>query len=442
MTPRVLISVVLVGLVLAGVAATGVRILLNFSHRQLELFCRLRRRRELFGQILDLHEEVALAIEKVEVLGLSLLISGTTLLAAPWWLNAPRSQQFSTVVLAFLVLFSVTSWLPSAIARQWAAPLLLRTWPLWRGLYAIVWPLDWFLSGVHRLFRRLAGQSPQPEKEEEEDALEDEILTMVSAGEREGLLEAEMRDMIEGVFELGDADVSDIMTPRSRVDAIDVRMEWPDILELVVRSGRTRLPVYQGSLDNVIGVLYVKDLLPDLARQAGQPVRPLESLLREPWLCPGTMPLHELLSHFRSCRKHLAVVVDEYQTVLGVVTIEDVLEEIVGEIIDESDPEEELEEGIRVLGGHRFEVEGGVHVDLVNERLGLDLPEADDFDTIAGYVVRRLGYIPQPRESIEHSGARITVLASHARAIVRLLVEVPVGRHKRGRSSDESSAPV
>ncbi len=442
MIPGVLGSMVVVGLLLTGVAATGVRILLNFSHRQLELYCRLRRRRERFGQILDLHEEVALAVEKCEVVGLGLLISGTTLLISPWWGVMRYSQQFSAVVLCLLVLFSLTSWLPSAIARQWAAPLLLRTWSLWRGIYAIFWPLDEILAGVQRLFRRLAGQSPQPEREEEEDALEDEILTMVSAGEREGLLEAEMRDMIEGVFELGDGDVSDIMTPRARVDAIDVRMEWPAILALVIRSGRTRLPVYQGSLDNVIGVLYVKDLLPDLARQAGQPVRPLESLLREPWLCPGTMPLHELLGHFRSCRKHLAVVVDEYQTVLGVVTIEDVLEEIVGEIIDESDSEEELQEGIRVLGGHRFEVEGGVHVDLVNERLGLDLPEADDFDTIAGYVVRRLGYIPQPRESIEHSGARITVLASHARAIERLLVEVSAKRAKRGRGSGESAAPV
>jgi putative hemolysin len=157
--------------------------------------------------------------------------------------------------------------------------------------------------------------------------------------------------------------------------------------------------------------------------------------LREPWLCPGTMPLHELLGHFRSSRKHMAIVVDEYQTVLGVVTIEDVLEEIVGEIVDESDREEEQDEGIRAVGETRFEVDGSVHVDLVNERLGLDLPETDDFDTIAGYVVRRLGHIPQQGESIEHPGARITVVAAQPRVIERLLVETLPAPRDVGASS-------
>lgn len=416
-----LAALFLAGLAVTAVAAVGVRILLNFSHRQLEVCCRLRRRRELFGRVLDLHDDAALAAEMLQALGLVLLISTGTLIWSQRLAGMPLWQQSAWLAAALVLLLAITSWIPWAVSRQWGAPLLLRTWWFWHALYVLSWPCRWGMRFTDAVARRLADEPDRPEKDEEEDALEDEIMTMVTAGEREGLLESDMRDMIEGVFELGDANVSDIMTPRSRVDAIEVHLGWPEILEMVVRSGRTRLPVYEQTLDNVVGVLYVKDLLPDLARQPGEPARPLKTLLREPWFLPRTMPLDELLDRFRRTRRHLAIVVDEYQMVLGVVTIEDVLEEIVGEIVDESDKEER--DGIRTLSDTSFEVDGSVHLGLVNERLGLNLPESDEFDTLAGYLVSRLGRIPQLGERVEHGGARITVLARQPRFVERLLIE-------------------
>ncbi|MCH5378252.1 MAG: CNNM domain-containing protein, partial [Planctomycetes bacterium] len=283
----VLPSVFGVSLFVVTIAAIGSRVLMNFSHRQLELFCRLRKRRELFGRILDLHDEVALAVEKLEALGLILLFSSGTLL----WMEGLAKASTWMIVVWFcavaICLFAITSWIPWAITQQCSAPFLLRTWWFWRIVYAVFWPLGLGMVFMNAVFRRLAGNPQRLEKDEEEDAFEDEIMTMVTAGEREGLLESDARDMIESVIELGDTDVSDIMTPRSRVDALDIRMNWPEILDIVIESGRTRLPVYENTLDTVAGVLYVKDLLPDLAREADEPERSLAELLREPWLIPA-----------------------------------------------------------------------------------------------------------------------------------------------------------
>ena len=166
------------------------------------------------------------------------------------------------------------------------------------------------------------------------------FLSVVTEGLHDGVLEKEEREMIEGVMELGDTDVLSIMTPRSNLDALDISVGWDDMQELVVTAGRTRIPVYEGALDNVIGILYVKDLLKELAISPSKPRKKLRELLRKPWFVPTAKPLDELLQEFLRTRNHLAVVVDEYMSVAGVVTIEDVLEEIVGEIVDESDYDE------------------------------------------------------------------------------------------------------
>ncbi|MDP6467846.1 MAG: hemolysin family protein, partial [Pirellulaceae bacterium] len=215
-------------------------------------------------------------------------------------------------------------------------------------------------------------------------------------------------------------DVSDIMTPRSNMDALDVTANWDQVLQYVVEAGRTRFPVFEGPVDQIIGVLYVKDLLAELALEENRR-KSLRELLRQPWFVPTTRPLNELLQDFLQTRNHLAVVVDEYQSIAGVVTIEDVLEEIVGEIVDESDKDEE--EVIRIVDDTSAEVLGIAHVDDLNERMGLDLPEPDEYDTIAGFVIHELGRIPKAGETMLADGARITVLAATRRRIERLLVE-------------------
>jgi len=412
-----LVAMALLATMFASVAAKALR---HFPHRQLEEFCHIRKRTDLFHRILDLHDDVALAAEKMQAVGIVVLCFCSVGL----WSTFQDPGLLTGVAVAFCVLLLtliITVWIPWAVVRHGAAAFLLKTWGIWWLVYQALRPLTIGFAVVHWIFRRLAGQPEKMEKEEEEEAFEDEIMTMVTAGERDGLLEQDAREMIEGVIELGDADVSDIMTPRLKVDAVDVNLSWPKVLGFVSETGRTRIPVYERTLDDIVGVLYVKDLLPELANGSDQPRKPLRELLREAWLIPAKIPLDDLLQDFLDNRKHLAIVVDEYGAVEGVVTIEDVLEEIVGEIIDESD--DELEEEISQLDETKSEIMGVAHLDVINECLAVDLPESDDYDTIAGFVINRLGHIPKPGEFVDHNGIRVTVLEAKPRRVERVLLE-------------------
>jgi CBS domain containing-hemolysin-like protein len=233
-------------------------------------------------------------------------------------------------------------------------------------------------------------------------------------------MEADTREMIEGVIELGDADVADIMTSRSKIDAISVELAWPEIVNRVVACGRTRIPVYQETLDNVVGILYVKDLMRELAKAADERAE-LADILREPWFVPKTRRLDDLLQDFLQTRNHLSIVVDEYMAVEGIVTIEDVLEEIVGEIVDESDHEHVGE--IRPIDDRSADVQGRAHLNEVNESLGIDLKSDDDFDTIGGLVVSQLGRIPESGEILQLDKVKITVLEASRRKVEKVRVE-------------------
>ena len=258
-------------------------------------------------------------------------------------------------------------------------------------------------------------------EDEEEEALEDEIRSIVTAGMHEGLLEEDAWEMIEGVMELDDVDVQEIMTPRSEIDAIDVNTNWDDVLDYVVKSGRTRVPVFDGSLDKIVGILYAKDLLSSLATSPKNGKRELSSLVREAWFIPTTKIVDDLLREFRRNRNHIAIVVDEYNSLSGLVTIEDALEEIVGEIIDEHDKElpPEITDSVNGVA----EASGRAHLDDINEKLGLEITESDEIDTIGGFVVHQLGYIPAVNEVLTEPSVRITVLQASKRRVERVRIE-------------------
>src|SRR5690606_16455953 len=233
-------------------------------------------------------------------------------------------------------------------------------------------------------------------------------------------LEEHAGDMIESVMELNDADVADVMTPRSHVDALEVSLPWPEIVDYVIQVGRTRIPVYEETFEHIVGVLYVKDLMPEMVRPVEER-RSLREILRRAYFVPKTMRLDALLREFLKTRNHLAVVVDEYGAVEGVVTIEDVLEEIVGEINDESDEEEDAE--VVQFDAYAAEASGRTHVADLNELFGLSLVEGDDYDSIAGLIVSQLGRVPAVGESVIVDGVRLTVLQATPRRIDRVRLE-------------------
>ena len=401
----------------------GVHVLENFNGRKLEVYCRLKRNSKRFGEILDSQEQASLAAQYALLFG---LVVGS-LAAGAWFFGNGEVQQqngrlisavgplkFLGWVTSWLVLLTLAGlWLPRIVVRYSSSLFLYHSWPLWKGLAILTSPF----AGLGDVFSWLGQRlSDTPEDDDfEEEMLEDEIRTMVQAGQRDGVFSEGVPEMIQGVMRLDDVDVEQIMTPRSMVDAINIESPWETVVRYVADCGRTRLPVYRGTHDNVIGVLFVKDLLSVLANPEQRPgPETLESILRKPWFIPAGKPVDQLLQVFLHNRNHMAIVVDEYHQFMGVVTIEDALEEIVGEIADELDIDEDSEIVYDEVT-HQVEAEGKVPIESIEKLLGIELPESDDYDTIGGLIIHRLSEIPKVGTEVEVNGIRITVLKATKR---------------------------
>lgn len=425
-------TVMLVCWGVALLGGLGVHMLANFNGKRLEAYCRLRRRKDRFGEILDQHEQAAVA---AQYLLLFSLVLGS--LAAGAWFTTNGNFELQngrllgdvgggTILLwvtGWLLLLTLAGlWLPRIVVHYASSLLLYHTWSFWKLLAVVAKPFlgagDAFSWLGHRL-------TDEPDGEDsEEEILEDEIRTMVAAGQREGVFSDGVPEMIQGVMDLDEADVEEIMTPRSLVDALNIESSWREVLKMVADCGRTRIPVYEGNLDNVIGILYVKDLLSALADEDFEPgPTSLRSLLRKPWFVPPSKPVDQLLRVFLHNRNHMAIVVDEYQQFVGVVTIEDALEEIVGEITDELDTDEESDV-VYDEETHQIEAEGKVPVESLSKLLGVELPESDDYDTVGGLVIHRLSKIPAQGTTVDVSGVRITVIKATRRMIQRVRLEL------------------
>jgi magnesium and cobalt transporter len=258
----------------------------------------------------------------------------------------------------------------------------------------------------HRsLFERLIEMiSPGPDSKAE-------LMKTLADAENRELIEPESRLMLEGVLRMADMSAGDVMVPAPRMDLLDIAADYDDLLASVITTGHSRFPVFDGGRDNIIGILMAKDLL-KLQRAPGLSLR---TLLRPAVFVPESKRLNELLRDFRSNRNHLAIVIDEFGSNAGLLTIEDVLEEIVGEIEDEFD-EQEQENGIYTLADGSQRVAGDVAITAVNEAFGTDLPE-EDFETIGGLVAQEHGRVPRRGEAVDVGGLRFSVMLARGGAV-------------------------
>jgi len=398
----------------------------------LDELCQRRQNPARLGVILHRYSWVALGMEAWEVLG------GAIFLAAfVWAFGQQHSQQSIAVGLwmlsgvgAAVALWAGMIWIPSAIAQLAAAEVVYFLWRLWETLAALMLPAIWGARFVSMVIHRLAGRPEQPP---DENSFEQEIRTIVSEGHREGLLEEDAREMIESVIELSDVQVSQIMVPRTDMVTIPMSLSWSEMLQQVIASEHTRIPVYEKNRDDIVGILHAKDLLPELAKPSEETRRPWTELLRKPYFVPETKPVDVLLEEFQRTRNHMAVVLDEYGGVAGIVTLEDVLEEIVGEIEDEYD-QQQVREEFQELGPGVVEVSARMHIDDLNERFGVQLPEDADYDTLGGFVFSELGHVPVVGETLLWNHLRITVLEASRRRIERLRIEkLPVSEENSGQ---------
>ncbi|MEM9644658.1 MAG: hemolysin family protein [Planctomycetota bacterium] len=420
-----------VGFLLSSVGGLGGELLDGFAGRSLEAYCRLKKNRDRFGAVLD-HQDTAIrGSGYLRMIGtVVFLISGTIAIVVKHSdSSAPdvavlENELPSALTLLFWgvasggLMMLTHIWLPAAVTRFASTPVLYHSWPFWRGLSVLMSPLSAPGELVEMLTRRLAGK--EEHEDEEEEQLEDEIRTIVTAGTREGYFGPGVREMIQGVMTLHEDTVHHIMTPLADVDAINAEFTWPEAFEVILEAGRTRFPVYRETIDQVIGVLYVKDLLPHLAA-GGHPGQPIDEIMRKAWTVPVDRSVESLLREFLHSRSHMAIVLDEFQQTAGVVTIEDALEEIVGEIVDESDQEEEYE--VVVINDHTVEVDGRVMLDDLNETLAWNLPESEDYETVAGCVLFHTGAIPEEGHRLEIGDASIEVLRASNRKIETIRIE-------------------
>lgn len=271
--------------------------------------------------------------------------------------------------------------------------------------------VSWFAGVIDRLRGVSAGAAEE---------IEEEIRAIVAEGRSEGAIERREGEMIESVLRLRDADVAEIMTPRTEMVCIPDTADLEEAIKIAWEAGHSRLPVYEGNRDNIVGIFYAKDVL---KYWGGETPPGLRDIIRKPHFIPESRKVSGLLEELKRENVHIAVAIDEYGGTAGLVTIEDILEEIVGEIQDEFD--RKAEPTWRRLPGGAVQTDARVRVDDINHGTAMDLPESEDYDTVGGLVISHLGRIPKPGEKLEVNGVRIEVLDADARQVKRLKVSRP-----------------
>jgi CBS domain containing-hemolysin-like protein len=342
--------------------------------------------------------------------------SAATLLALNLYHERVADWVVSLVLsLIVLVACEIT---PKTLSLQRAERVALRMARLVAAATWVMRPIVFVLTGVTRLLLLMLGGKAQVRGP---FVTEEELKMLVSVGEEEGVIEEEEREMIHGIFEMGDMRVREVMVPRTDLVAIEANQPVEKAVELVTKHGHTRIPLYEGSLDHIAGVLYAKDLLRAIVR--GEP-KTLREIARKPYFTPESNLVQDVLRDLRKNRVHMAIVVDEYGGTAGAVTIEDIIEEIVGPIQDEYDVGEEDE--IQFISPKEVVLDGRVSVDDVNELLKLNIT-GDDYDTIGGFVLNQLGAAPKVGATLEVGTAELRVEAVQGTRIrkVRIRSENP-----------------
>ncbi len=268
---------------------------------------------------------------------------------------------------------------------------------------------------------RIFGFDPNAD---EENVTEEEIRMMVDVGGEKGVIEDSQKEMIDNIFEFDDLDTGDIMTHRTEMSAIEVTKSLAQVAELAIENGYSRIPVYKDDPDSIVGVLYAKDLLKYVGKNIPKDLT-IEKVMRKTLYVPETQPCADLFKAMNESHTQFAVVVDEYGGTAGIVTLEDVLESIVGNIQDEYDDEEEE---IKKIDETTFTVEGTTDLDEIDELVGAELPDGD-YDTIGGFVISLLGYLPTENDiskniTAEYENLRFTVLSIDERRIDQIKIEI------------------
>jgi putative hemolysin len=321
-----------------------------------------------------------------------------------------------TVVVASVIAIFCSITLPHAGARYAAAEIVGHFAPMLRFLGVIFAPLAGLMHGTDDVVRRALGAGDKAT----ETQIEEEILSAVEEGEKEGVVDEQEREMIESVIKLGDSTAGHIMTSRSEIAAVPVDASLDQVKRVIEQQGHSRLPVYESTLDHIVGFLHARDLIEHLG--VANPRFDIRSAMRAAFFVPETKPLGDLLKDFRLQSVHIAVVQDEYGSTAGIVTLEDIFEELVGEIADEHESAEPAM--LKRLDDRSAEADARIHIEELNRLVGLSLPEDAGYETLGGFLSSSLSKVPQKDVVYEHNGVRYTVLDAEPQRVKRVKVEM------------------
>ena len=336
-----------------------------------------------------------------------------TVLAVDMFGNAAGAIIAIVATTIILLIFSETT--PKTVAAHHSEKVsLLFARPL-KAMEWLLTPLVNVLSYIAGGLSRIFGAPPTPQSL----ISEEEIRTMISVGEKEGMVEEEAAEMLHKVFEFGDRPVAKIMVPRLEVVAIEKGARITDFMALYEKSPVSRFPVYEGTMDSVAGILSLKDVLMGLAKGYVAKESKIDELVKPAYFVPMFKQINELLVEMREQNHRMAIVVDEYGGTAGIVGLTNIIEEIVGPMGDElSNGGKEFE----VIDEHTFQVDGNMKVEEVNEAMGLELPAGDDYKTVAGLFLKLMGRIPKQGDSLRYRGLRLMVTRMQGMKIEGLLI--------------------
>lgn len=345
----------------------------------------------------------------------------TTRLALSFGFNHQMAI-FIDIVVVTMVILITSEIIPKVIAVRNPVKYARFSGAFLTMVFYVLFPMTIVLTKFTRFVQDAVGFS-----EDKTQLSEGELKTLVEVGEEHGTLEKDEKEMIHSIFEFGETTVKEIMVPRTDMVCIEVNTSLAQLMALVKKKLLSRIPVYQERIDNIIGILYLKDLLPLLSKRNRERID-LKKMVRPPYFVPEQKMIDDLLREFQRDRIHMALVVDEYGGVSGLVTLEDVIEEIVGEIQDEYDKEPPL---FIKVDEHTFMVDGRMSLEEINEELHLNLPTEEGVETISGFILNLLGALPREKETARYNGYQFVVEEIAKNRILKVRIE-----------KDKRNAPV
>lgn len=349
--------------------------------------------------------------------GLSKVLEGTLRnTKIPFFLK--YSSSFSFIIVTILISFLSLLFgelIPKRVALKKSEVIASNSVGVIKIISTLAKPLVTALTKSTNLFVKLLYGV---EKEDEELITEEEIRMMINVGEERGIFRKTETEMINSIFQFDDTTVSDVMTPRADMVSLDIKSNFQDTLKIIIDEKYSRIPVYEENNDNIVGVLYSKDIIDYMAFNTSSKEFNLKDFMKEPFFVTEYMKIDSLLREMQKRSIHISIVIDEYGTTAGLVTIEDMLEEIVGNIYDEYDV---MEEEIAIKGEDEFEIDGGINMSELNELLDYTYPE--NYDTVSGLILDFLGRFPKKGENIIIEDYVFTILELEKKRIKKILIK-------------------